>query len=92
MQIMTETTDGFEIAEEDLKLRGPGDLEGTAQSGLPFQLKVANVVKDAELMALARQAAAELLALDPQENLPQNARIWRKMKKLKRIENYSDIS
>jgi ATP-dependent DNA helicase RecG len=92
MQIMTETTDGFEIAEEDLKLRGPGDLEGTAQSGLPFQLKVANVVKDAELMALARQAAAELLALDPQENLPQNARIWKKMKKLKRIENYSDIS
>lgn len=93
MQIMTETTDGFEIAEEDLKLRGPGDLEGTAQSGLPFQLKVANVVKDAELMAKAREAAGELLQADATKSLPENEKIWRKLRNMKgRAENFAEIS
>lgn len=93
MQIMTETTDGFEIAEEDLKLRGPGDLEGTAQSGLPFKLKMAHVIRDADLMEEARDAAAELLRQDSQEELPQNAIIWKNLKMMsRRNEDFSDIS
>lgn len=93
MDIMTATTDGFEIAEEDLKLRGPGDLEGTAQSGLPFDLKVANVVRDQQLMNEARQAAAELLELDPTEQLPQNAMVWRQLRLLRgENKNFSAIS
>lgn len=93
MDIMTATTDGFEIAEEDLKLRGPGDLEGTAQSGLPFDLKVANVVRDQLLMNEARQAAAELLELDPTEQLPQNAMVWRQLRLLRgENKNFSAIS
>ena len=93
MQIMVDTTDGFEIAEEDLKLRGPGDLEGTAQSGMPFQLKVAHLVKDAQLMQQAREAAAEILRQDPQENLPQNAILWYQLRVLKKQQtNFSAIS
>ena len=61
MQIMVDTTDGFVIAEEDLKLRGPGDLEGTAQSGLPFNLKVANITKDADIMQQAREEASKII-------------------------------
>lgn len=73
MQVMVDSTDGFVIAEEDLKLRGPGDLDGTAQSGMPFDLKIANLVKDQELMDVAREAAAEVLSCDPME-------IYRKMR------------
>ena len=61
MQIMVDTTDGFVIAEEDLKLRGPGDFEGTAQSGLPFNLKVANITKDADIMQQAREEASKII-------------------------------
>ena len=61
MQIMVDTTDGFVIAEEDLKLRGPGDLEGTAQSGLPFNLKVANITKDVDIMQQAREEASKII-------------------------------
>lgn len=93
MQIMVDTTDGFEIAEEDMKLRGPGDLEGTAQSGMPFQLKVANIVKDAPLMQKARDVAAEILRQDPQQNLPQNAVLWSQLRILKRHQtDFSAIS
>ncbi len=93
MQIMVETTDGFVIAEEDMKLRGPGDLEGTAQSGMPFELKIANAVKDVELMAEAREAATRLLEQDPYENLPQNDIIWRQLRTLRKQQtNFSAIS
>lgn len=93
MDIMTATTDGFEIAEEDLKLRGPGDLEGTAQSGLPFDLKVANVVRDSGLMTVARLAAEDLLAADPYEQLPQHAMIWEQLRQLRgENKNFSAIS
>lgn len=81
MNIMVDTNNGFIIAEEDLKLRGPGDLQGTAQSGLPFNLKIAGITQDAELMAEARKAAGELLQQDPQQNLPQNAIVWRELRK-----------
>jgi len=93
MQVMTESTDGFLIAEEDMKLRGPGDVEGTAQSGMPFDLKIANIVKDQELMQVAREAASEVLATDPAQNLPQNDIIWRQLRLLKKsMTNFSAIS
>ena len=93
MEIMVETTDGFIIAEEDLKLRGPGDLEGTAQSGLPIDLKVSNITRDADLMALARQAAYQVIQSDPNEQLPQFAVCWQQLKLLKKqFANYSEIS
>ncbi len=65
LEIMTSTTDGFIVAEADLKLRGPGDLEGTLQSGLPIDLKMASLVTDGQIVELARRAASELLDFDP---------------------------
>ena len=65
MNIMVETNDGFRIAEADLQLRGPGDLEGTQQSGTPFDLHIANLATDGRLVALARQAAKDILDVDP---------------------------
>ena len=93
MQIMVESCDGFEIAEEDMKLRGPGDLEGTAQSGMPFDLKIAHVVKDRDLMQEARDAADALLQADPTEQLPQHAVVWRQLALLKKRQiNFAAIS
>lgn len=93
ISVMTETTDGFRIAEEDLKLRGPGDLEGTLQSGLPFDLKIAQVVRDADLLQVAREAAAEVLRLDPNENLPQHSMIWATLRQTRgKSINFSAIS
>lgn len=93
MQVMVDSTDGFVIAEEDMKLRGPGDLEGTAQSGMPFELKIANIVKDQNLLELAREAASEVLANDPQQKLPQNEVIWSQLALLKKTKiNFSAIS
>lgn len=93
IQTMVDTNDGFVIAEEDLKLRGPGDLEGTAQSGMWFELHAANITKDADLMAVAREAAAKVIAQDPQENLPQNRIIWEQLRRLRaQMVNFSDIS
>ena len=65
MDIMVETNDGFRIAEVDLQLRGAGDIEGTRQSGLPFDLKIANLSSDGQILELARQAAWEILDKDP---------------------------
>jgi ATP-dependent DNA helicase RecG len=62
---MTETNDGFEIAETDLQLRGPGDIEGTMQSGIPFDLKIANLGKDGQIIEYARNIAEEIISLDP---------------------------
>ena len=93
MQIMVETTDGFVIAEEDLKLRGPGDLEGTAQSGLPFNLKVANLTKDVTIMEQARHAATRIIETDPQQSLPAYQNCYHHLKNLKKqYINYADIS
>jgi len=70
---MVKTTDGFEIAEVDLKLRGPGDLHGTAQSGV-LDLKIADIIKDEKILKYARSTAAKLLEKDPtlekEENRP----------------------
>ncbi len=72
MDIMVATNDGFRIAEADLQLRGPGDLEGTQQSGLPFELKIASLSTDGQLLEIARQAAGEVLDEDPELTLDKN--------------------
>ena len=93
MHIMVSSTDGFEIAEEDLKLRGPGDLEGTQQSGMPFDLKIANVVKDSRLMQEARLVAREIVEADPQQQLPQYTLIWQRLRELRKERtDFSEIS
>ena len=93
MRVMVDSTDGFVIAEEDMKLRGPGDLEGTAQSGMPFDLKIANIVKDQELLEVAREAASDVLESDPMHNLPQNAIVWEQLQMLKKeMINFSALS
>ena len=93
MDIMVETNDGFVIAEADMKLRGPGDLEGTAQSGLPFDLRIANLVGDAELMSEAREAAAKILQKDPDQQNPLFTPIWGELRRIKQQQrNFSGIS
>lgn len=93
MQIMVDSTDGFVIAEEDMKLRGPGDMEGTAQSGMPFDLKVANLVKDGELLGVAREAARFIVETDPQESNPAFDLAWQQLRILKKQQvNFSAIS
>lgn len=70
LELMTTTTDGFLIAEADLKMRGPGDLEGTMQSGIALDLRIANLATDGSIVQLARDAAGELLDADPAIELP----------------------
>ena len=79
LSIMTSTTDGFLVAEADLKLRGPGDLEGTMQSGLSLNLHIANIATDGQLIQLARDNAQELLNTDPTLEAPQHALLKREM-------------
>ncbi len=74
---MTSTNDGFVIAEADMQMRGPGDIEGTMQSGLPFELKIANMARDGQTIQLARGAAEKLLDDDPDLTSPQNANFAR---------------
>lgn len=73
LELMTTTTDGFVIAEADLKMRGPGDLEGTMQSGIAFDLRIANLSTDGRIVQLARDAAEDLLDVDPALSLPSHA-------------------
>jgi len=82
IQIMTETNDGFEIAEADLKFRGPGDLEGTQQSGTAFELHVANLARDGQIVQQARDLAREVLDDDPDGLKPDNALMWRRLRDL----------
>lgn len=72
LELMTSTTDGFQIAEADLKMRGPGDLEGTMQSGIAFNLSIANLATDGQLVQMARDAADAVLDADPEIALPAN--------------------
>lgn len=80
--IMTETNDGFLIAEEDLKLRGPGDIDGTQQSGIAFNLKIANLSQDGQILSLARDFALEILEADSLLQKPENVLLNRQLKKL----------
>jgi ATP-dependent DNA helicase RecG len=70
---MVNTNDGFEIAEVDLALRGPGDLEGTMQSGMAFDLKIANIAKDGQILGWARNVAEEIVEEDPLLGMPKNS-------------------
>ncbi len=93
LQIMTETNDGFEIAEADLKLRGPGDLEGTQQSGIAFNLRLANLGRDGQLVQLARDTATFVLDADPELAATDNALLRRHLQELrKEHRNWSQIS
>ncbi|MBO5741401.1 MAG: ATP-dependent DNA helicase RecG, partial [Bacteroidaceae bacterium] len=93
VQIMTETNDGFEIAEADLKLRGLGDLEGTKQSGIAFDLKLANLARDGQIVQLARDTATRVLDEDPSLARPENALLKKTLDELRADEmNWSSIS
>ena len=93
IDIMCDTNDGFQIAEADLKLRGPGDLEGTQQSGMAFDLKIANIARDGQLVQLARTEAQSIIDNDPQCEKPQNAILWNRLRELKKTNiNWAAIS
>jgi ATP-dependent DNA helicase RecG len=82
LETMVRTTDGFEIAEADLKLRGPGDIEGTQQSGIPFELKIASLGRDAQILQYARNIAVEILEEDPLLDEPENEVLVKQLKKM----------
>ena len=93
IDIMCDTNDGFRIAEADLKFRGPGDLEGTQQSGMAFDLKIADITKDGQLLQYVRGIAEKLLESDPNGECPENAVVWRRLKELrKKNVNWAVIS
>lgn len=93
MDIMVATNDGFRIAEADLQLRGPGDLEGTQQSGLPFDLKIASLATDGPLLDLARNAAMDILNEDPNLDNPKNYIYKNRLAQLKQqVQNWGEIS
>ena len=93
IDIMCETNDGFRIAEADLKLRGPGDLEGTQQSGMAFDLKIADIARDGQLVQMARDEAQAIITADPLMQNPDNAIFVRRLYELRKTNvNWSAIS
>ena len=93
IEIMVRTNDGFEIAEADLKLRGPGDLEGTQQSGVAFDLKIADIVRDGQLLQYVRGVAQQLVDADPNGVDPENEIIWKQLQALRKTNvNWAAIS
>ena len=93
LEIMVQTNDGFEIAEADLKLRGPGDLEGTQQSGMAFDLKIADIARDGQLLQYVREIAAGIIDEDPNGVLPQNEILWKQLQSLRKSHvNWAAIS
>ena len=93
IDIMCETNDGFEIAEADLKLRGPGDLEGTQQSGMAFDLKIADVARDGQLLQMARDEAQRIVDDDPTCQSPQYELLWNRLRQLRKTNvNWAAIS
>ena len=84
LDIMCETNDGFRIAEADLKLRGPGDLEGTQQSGMAFDLKIANIATDGQLVQMARDEAQKIIDSDPDCNAPEHAMLWKRLAEIRK--------
>jgi ATP-dependent DNA helicase RecG len=93
IEIMVKTNDGFEIAEKDLQLRGPGDIEGTQQSGIPFDLKIANLGKDGQIIEYVRHIAEEILTKDPLLEDNQNLILRNELKRLfSQKQSWSNIS
>ena len=93
LEIMVQTCDGFEIAEADLKLRGPGDLEGTQQSGVAFDLKIADIARDGQLLQHVREVARTIVEKDPTGMLPENELLWKQLQALRKTNvNWAAIS
>ena len=93
IDIMCDTNDGFLIAEADLKLRGPGDLEGTQQSGMAFDLKIADIARDGQLVQLARDEAQKIVDDDPTCLKTENQLLWQRLAELRKTNiNWSAIS
>lgn len=93
LEIMVRTNDGFEIAEADLKLRGPGDLEGTQQSGIAFDLKIADITRDGQLLQYVRAIAEKIVEHDPAAQSPENEILWKQLKSLRKTNvNWAAIS
>ena len=93
IDIMVDSNDGFEIAEADLKLRGPGDIEGTQQSGIAFDLKLANLARDGMLIEQVRNIAKEIIAKDSDLVQPENQLLARELRRLKKSPfDWSSIS
>jgi len=93
IEVMIRTNDGFEIAETDLQLRGPGDIEGTLQSGIPFDLKIADLGKDGQLIEYVRHIAEDILNLDPLLTNNQNMVLTSELKRLfSQKQSWSNIS
>lgn len=93
LEIMVRTNDGFEIAEADLKLRGPGDLEGTQQSGVAFDLKIADLARDGQLLQYVRNVAQEIVEKDPDSAALENQILWKQLKRLRKSNvNWASIS
>ena len=93
IDIMCETNDGFRIAEADLKLRGPGDLEGTQQSGIAFDLKIADIARDGQIVQLAREQAQAIIDRDPECCSNEYKMLWERLKELRKSNvNWSAIS
>ncbi|QUB70337.1 ATP-dependent DNA helicase RecG [Prevotella multiformis] len=84
IDIMCETNDGFEIAEADLKLRGPGDLEGTQQSGIAFDLKIADIARDGQIVQMAREEAQKIIDDDPDCRKSEYSLLWNRLKTLRK--------
>jgi len=90
---MCQTNDGFQIAEADLKLRGPGDLEGTQQSGIAFDLKIADIARDGQLIQLARDEAQKIINDDPDCEKSQYSMLWNRLNELRKSNvNWAAIS
>ena len=93
IDIMCETNDGFEIAEADLKLRGPGDLEGTQQSGIAFDLKIADIARDGQIVQMAREEAQKIIDADPDCRKNEYNLLWDRLKALRKTNiNWAAIS
>ena len=93
IDIMCETNDGFQIAEADLKLRGPGDLEGTQQSGIAFDLKIADIARDGQIVQLARDEAQKIVDSDPTCDSPEHSMLWNRLRELRKTNiNWAAIS
>ena len=93
IDIMCETNDGFRIAEADLKLRGPGDLEGTQQSGMAFDLKIADIARDGQLVQMARDEACTIIEGDPTCSSQRYAILWNRLRELRKTNiNWGAIS
>ena len=93
IDIMCDTNDGFEIAEADLKLRGPGDLEGTQQSGIAFDLKIADIARDGQIVQMAREEAQKIIDDDPICQKIEYNMLWERLKALRKTNiNWAAIS